>query len=187
MSNISPGGWTNWSFDLTPEANQIFEAALDGILGVEYTAMAFSTRPIPGGNYVFLCTAAAITNPPITRLALVYATSTPKPALEDIKILPLDINGEPGGFSSLEAPPSATDQKLFEDALEDIIGVEYTPKAVSSQVVSSATNYQFVAKAVMVMPDLPVFAGLVRIVADGSNPPEVKNIQRILQTGEIGQ
>jgi hypothetical protein len=53
--NVMPGGWTGWSFAITPEAKKVFEDALKGFVGVGYTPLAFATQVVAGTNYCFLC------------------------------------------------------------------------------------------------------------------------------------
>jgi len=53
MTNI-PGGWTDWSFTLSKEAETVFEKAMKGFVGVHYTPLAFATQVVAGTNYSFL-------------------------------------------------------------------------------------------------------------------------------------
>lgn len=184
MNNMMPGSWTNWSFDLNGGAQKLFNRALADHIGVDYQPIAYATRATPEENYVFLCVANKITNPPTSDLALVFITSAGKvrAKLETVKDLGLNANGLPGGYSLIETPPSAEKVKLFEEAMEQIIGVDYTPFAVTSQVVSQAVNYIYLAEGVIVTPEQPTFAGLVYITQQGSDLT-VKDIKRILPTG----
>lgn len=51
------GGWSPYR-DLTPEDLKIFNEALDGFVGVQYTPVSVSTQVVNGTNYRFKCTAA---------------------------------------------------------------------------------------------------------------------------------
>lgn len=51
---FAPGGWSNWHFTLTPEAEKVFKEAFAGFVGVGYTPMAFATQVVAGMNYSFL-------------------------------------------------------------------------------------------------------------------------------------
>ena len=55
MTEQMPGGWSNWNFELTPDAKKVFEKALQGFVGVAYTPLAFATQVVAGENYCFLC------------------------------------------------------------------------------------------------------------------------------------
>ncbi len=55
MSDEMVGGWTAFSFAITEEAKNVFEEALKGLVGVNYTPFAFATQVVEGINYCFLC------------------------------------------------------------------------------------------------------------------------------------
>jgi hypothetical protein len=55
MSEMIPGGWSGFNFTITPEAREIFDAALKGFVGVQYTPLACATQVVAGINYCYLC------------------------------------------------------------------------------------------------------------------------------------
>jgi hypothetical protein len=59
-SPIIPGGWTAWNFTLSAEAKEVFDVALKGLLGMQYTPLAFATQVVAGTNYCFLCKAKVV-------------------------------------------------------------------------------------------------------------------------------
>ncbi|NET56361.1 MAG: hypothetical protein F6K47_09370 [Symploca sp. SIO2E6] len=54
------GAWTPYSSEITPEASEVFEEALDGLVGVSYTPVAFATQIVSGTNYSFFCNAKVV-------------------------------------------------------------------------------------------------------------------------------
>lgn len=54
MSIDQPGGYSEWSFDLTPDVSDLFQEALKGQVGVSYEPFAFATQVVAGTNYSFL-------------------------------------------------------------------------------------------------------------------------------------
>lgn len=72
MSNQLPGGWSTFSFTLTPQAKEVFTSALSGWLGATYTPIAFATQVVAGSNYCFLCEAQFATFPGNENAVLVY-------------------------------------------------------------------------------------------------------------------
>jgi hypothetical protein len=60
MSESIAGGWSTFSCDITKEANEVFETALKGLVGVEYRPVAFATQVVSGVNYSFFCNAKAV-------------------------------------------------------------------------------------------------------------------------------
>lgn len=57
------GGYTKFRI-VDEDAKQIFEKALNGLVGVKYEPFAVSSQVVAGVNYIFLCNATAATNPP---------------------------------------------------------------------------------------------------------------------------
>jgi len=60
MSNVIPGGWTDFCFELPTDAKRVFEEAIMGMTGVGYTPHAFATQVVSGTNYCFLCKANGV-------------------------------------------------------------------------------------------------------------------------------
>jgi hypothetical protein len=54
MSTPIVGGWTAFSFELTPGAKDVFNEAVKSLVGVDYTPFAFATQVVAGTNYSFL-------------------------------------------------------------------------------------------------------------------------------------
>lgn len=69
------GGWQD-NYEqpnmLSDEEKEVFEKAVDGLLGVKYTPVAtIATQVVAGINYAFLATGTATTETPITHLYIV--------------------------------------------------------------------------------------------------------------------
>jgi len=61
-----PGAYSEWSFDLTSEAMDVFNEALKGLVGVSYEPFAFATQVVAGTNYSFLAKVRPVVpNPPL--------------------------------------------------------------------------------------------------------------------------
>lgn len=84
MSSPNFGGWTEFSFTLTPMAKSVLESVLP--LGAKYTPIAFATQVVAGTNYCFLCEAQYAT--PVSSenvvLVYVYQPANGKPVLHKI-------------------------------------------------------------------------------------------------------
>ena len=80
-------------------------------------------------------------------------------------------NIKPGGWTPF-AKVSADTQKVFDEAVKDLLGVGYTPLAVTSQVVNG-TNYIFAANAKVVYPDSREYSTLVRVFRPPNGQPRV--------------
>ena len=55
MAEMIAGGWTEFDFDISDEAKQVFDQAFEGFSGVVYTPLAVATQVVQGVNYCFLC------------------------------------------------------------------------------------------------------------------------------------
>ena len=85
-----------------------------------------------------------------------------------------------GAFTPFTTEISQNEKKIFEEATKGIVGVGYSPIAVSRQVVSG-TNYDFFCNARAVYPDAPTFAVMVRIYAPLQGEPHLQFISRCQQ------
>lgn len=77
-------------------------------------------------------------------------------------------------------PLTKEDKKVFDLALEGLVGVDYEPLIVATQVVAG-TNYKFVCNATIVYPDSIPFLAMVKVFAPLSEGavPVIMEINRI--------
>jgi hypothetical protein len=87
MTTQMPGGWTDWSFTITPEAKKVFDEALKGFVGVAYTPLAFATQVVAGMNYCFLCKGKVVypDAPDLAAKVYIYQPLSGAPHLSEIK------------------------------------------------------------------------------------------------------
>lgn len=86
-------------------------------------------------RFIFICLTF------FTALLLFSACTTKKDSKEN----------KTGGYSQ-STKLTESDKKIFEEATAKLVGVEYEPLKVSTQVVNG-TNYKFYAKATTVSPE----------------------------------
>jgi hypothetical protein len=79
MSNTSvvPGGWSDFSFTITPEAKKVLDEALHGLTGVQYTPLAFAIQVVNGLNYCFICGGHIVSPGGAEFVALIYVYAPP--------------------------------------------------------------------------------------------------------------
>lgn len=66
MSTTIPGGYSDWNFTITPEAQKVFNEAVRGLVGVRYEPFACAKQVVAGVNYSFLAKShPVIPNPPV--------------------------------------------------------------------------------------------------------------------------
>lgn len=54
------GAYTAYSTQISTEEMNVFNQALEGLLGVDYTPLAVSTQVVAGMNYKFFCNAKGV-------------------------------------------------------------------------------------------------------------------------------
>lgn len=85
----------------------------------------------------------------------------------------------PGGWSPFEALTDE-DRKMFDKALEGLVGVSYTPEKVSKQVVSGL-NLRYFCYGRPAVQGEHSFPAIVKIhVAPGCDKPQLTEIQRVV-------
>ncbi|NER04187.1 MAG: hypothetical protein F6K17_17000 [Okeania sp. SIO3C4] len=84
-----PGGWSTYSSDITPEASEVFQTAVDGLYGVSYEPVAFATQIVAGINYSFFCNAEVVYPNAPNKAAIVDIYEAPGeiPIITEIKMI----------------------------------------------------------------------------------------------------
>lgn len=79
-----------------------------------------------------------------------------------------------------QRPLNDEEKELFETVMEGLVGVEYTPKSVATQVVAG-TNYRFICKAKPVTADPEIFKAEITIFQPlpGQGEARITNIKRL--------
>lgn len=84
-----------------------------------------------------------------------------------------------GGWTAYSTTISAEETQIFKDALGGMVGVNYSPIAVSSQVVAG-TNYHFFCNAQVVYPNAPNTAVLITIFKPLNDKAHVVSIHQVV-------
>ncbi|ADL50975.1 hypothetical protein [Clostridium cellulovorans] len=75
MTTIA-GGWSVHE-TITDEDKEVFETALQGIVGVNYTPIAVASQIVNGVNYIFIAKATPSALAAKTGLAKIYISAVP--------------------------------------------------------------------------------------------------------------
>ena len=59
-SPIKLGAYSDYSCNISPEAQKVFDTAFTGFVGVRYTPIAVATQVVNGTNYSFLCNSKTV-------------------------------------------------------------------------------------------------------------------------------
>lgn len=98
-----------------------------------------------------------------------------KTALDHAKLS----TGLSGGWKT-ECPVSKEDMVVFQEAMKNIMGVDYKPFAVAKQVINGM-NYMFIATAHPVIPNPPEGIAKIHIMSSpAGSAPKLINIDMIV-------
>lgn len=90
----------------------------------------------------------------------------------------MSAGGIAGGWTNFNFSISSAQSDIFKKALAGLLGVGYTPLAVATQVVAG-TNYCFLCKAVVVVPNAPESAAKIYIHQPLQGEPHLTDISTI--------
>lgn len=159
------GGWTYESavgLPLDEELADLFFNATAGMMGASHEALCLlGTQVVAGTNYAFLAKTTLVTAAPVVKLTVVIVTK----GLDGTASLRSINDFEPAGYTASEtatglaggwtvAEQSETlpeDVKAtFDEAMNTLLGVSYTPVALLGSQVVAGANYLYLASATTV-------------------------------------
>ena len=147
------GGWTFADSPVvTEEQKALLEKALEGLVGAEYTPVAYiASQLVAGTNHLMLCRVKPIVPAPnaIEKYALVYIYEDLQGNVTLDKVVDsgawtyLSDEAQPGGW--YETSPELSDElrAAFEQATENYIAAKLTPLAVVAEQVVAGKNYRY--------------------------------------------
>lgn len=89
MSDELLGGWSTYSCKITPQQLEVFETAMDGIIGVDYAAVAVATQDVAGTNYAFFCNGKVVA-PDMPNYGAVVYIYAPLPGAGEPKVVNIE-------------------------------------------------------------------------------------------------
>lgn len=153
------GGWTKVEDGtMTPELQEIFDKAIEGLVGVNYEAVELvETQVVAGTNYKFLAKGTTVTMPPMEGTYYVTVYKNLDGAVELLNIEQIE-QTLVGGWEMPEDKTVTPELKeMFETAMEGLLGVTYEPLELVATQLVAGTNYMFYCNGTTV-----------------TNPPETK-------------
>lgn len=170
-----PGGWTPFRA-LTPEDEKVFKEVTNKLMGVDYTPQSVSTQVVDGINYKFLCSGKVVAPGTESHEYMIQVYQAPGGSPEIVSISHLyssspASNAMLGGWSAW-APLDAASKNVFEQAINGMVGVSYTPEEVSKQIVAG-TNYMFrcIAKPATLNPiEYKALVEIFQPLGEGAKP-----------------
>ncbi|MBQ3374347.1 MAG: hypothetical protein IJG40_14585 [Oscillospiraceae bacterium] len=117
------GGWTAPdSPEITPELQELFDKATEGLLGVNYTPVALiGTQLVSGMNYCFLCEAKAVIPDAVPYYVnvTVYRDLQGNAKVTDIEGVETHSTSEIAAFVGEEADSSLTEEQPSAEEIQD--------------------------------------------------------------------
>lgn len=83
-----------------------------------------------------------------------------------------------GGFTPFSSEIDADAKQAFEEAMKPLLGVDYEPVAVASQVVNGI-NYAFFCNSTVVAPGAPTRPAMVSIFKPREGTASITHIERL--------
>jgi len=168
------GGWTAAEdFAVGSERQELFDKAMEGLVGVDYEPIAYlASQSVAGTNHAFLCSARVVRPDAKPYYALVRIYQDLQGGAEILDIQAMAPNGElsedaasgealAGGWSVPESEEDGL--AAFAMASERLLGVDYTPVKVLGEQVVSGKNYCVLCQAKAVAPDAKPYYCLVTV------------------------
>jgi len=85
MLNEMVGGWTKF-MDLNEDDEDLFDAVVGGLTGVNYVPLGVKKQVVSGENYCFICKGTVIVEEPYIKFTQIYIYKplTGKPHITDM-------------------------------------------------------------------------------------------------------
>ncbi len=170
---ILPGGWQKAESPvITDELREIFDKAMEGLVGARYIPVAYiGTQLVSGRNYAIFCRTAPVIPDPVETYAVVYIYQDLDGNAEITEIrdfgVETGISEMDGAWRQAEDPTITEDlEEIFRKAVEGLLGVDYTPAALVATQVVNGTNYCFLCEAAVVYPGAETGYKLVYVWQD---------------------
>lgn len=174
------GGWTSFR-DLTDTDRQVFDKAMEKIIGVDYIPLKVSSQVVNGTNYRFACESRVISPEGRKQMAMVqiYQPINGIPTVIRITIEDLEVQDETvlGGWSAWK-PLDSESREVFDEATKGLLGVKYSPKEVSTQVVAGM-NYRYKCSAAVMSKEHDTYNVLMEIFKPLTGDAIITGIERI--------
>ena len=192
------GGWTIDELavsgaQLPDEVKEAFEKAMTEYVGMDFKPIAYlGSQVVSGSNYMILCEGTMVTAEPTTELDVVTIYKDLNGNAEITNVAPLDLgaientenaNADTqqlmGGWTpqftgSSEVP--AEIKKVFEGALEGLVGVGYEDEVCLATKVVSGIEYAFLTKATTVTAEPASYHAIIFATANADGTYSIANI-----------
>lgn len=181
------GSWSMAeSTEVTPERQEVFDRAKEGLDGVGYTPEAYlASQPAAGTNHCYLCRAQTVIPNAQPYYTLVFVYEDPNGGSEiagfhDLTEAPSDSTAA-GGWSAPESSEITEDlQAVMDTACEVYDGATLVPIALLEEQVVAGMNYLFLCRVEGAGTETEPYYALVKVFADLAGGAEITNIEELV-------
>lgn len=174
------GGWNRADSPVvTDEVKVLLEKALNGMVGANYTPVAYiGSQVVAGTNHAILCRVAPVYPDAEETYVIVYLYEDLDGNVEITETVDsnrsTDLSETDGGWFPTESPVLTDEAKAaLEKTLEGMVGADYNPIALLSTQVVAGTNYCILCEITPVYPDAESHYALVYVYADLDGNAEI--------------
>lgn len=157
-SIVLPGGWTPWSFDVTPEQKAILQEGVKDVIGGFFQPVAVTSQVVAGVNYAFICEVFASKMTYTRYIAMVQVHKSLDGTITRYEFVPIgpypserfpNINTYHGySFWNFTVSPKA--EGIFNDAMPNYgLHIGYKPLAFTTQSQAGGTEYVYLAEQIV--------------------------------------
>lgn len=193
IENIITGSWEEAESPVIPsDVMKAFEKAMDGLVGANYTPVAYlGSQIVSGHNYMLLCRVAPVTADPVETYAIVsiYEDTEGNAQMTNVSDFGVETylgsEGMTGGWSQPETPELPDDVKeAFEKAAGMRTDIAYHPVALLSQQVVAGMNYRILCEADNVLPGYDTNYAIITVYNALDGSAEISDLVQILPAEE---
>lgn len=177
------GGWqVPKSMKITDKEKDLLNKATEELTGASYKPVAYvASQVVSGTNHLLLCTVSVIGTDAEARYALVYLYEDTEGKVEMTQVLTSNAtaaeSGLLGGWSKPENKAITEElQKVFDKAVENITGVEYTAIAYLANQIVAGANYCILCQAKDVGQDTDARYVIMDIYEDPEHNAEITGV-----------
>lgn len=177
------GGWqVPKNMNITEKEKELLNKATEELTGASYKPVAYiASQVVNGTNHLLLCTVSTIGTDAEPRYALVYLYEDTEGKVEMTNVMRSEATaGESGLLGGWSKPGNkaitAELQKVFDNAVGKITGVEYTPIAYLANQIVAGANYCLLCEAKDVTPDAEARYVIMDIYEDLDHNAEITGV-----------
>ena len=186
VEGVASGGWSRAESPVVPdEVKSLLEKATEGMLGADYTPVAYiGSQVVSGTNHAVLCKIAPAVPDASATYSIVILYEDLEGNVEITDVLDSEAEapaeqeeGVNGGWADAESPVMTEEAKAALDkATEELLGAEYSPVALLGTQVVAGTNYSILCEVSAATPETESEYAIVHVYENIDGSAEITDI-----------